>query len=106
MTGSSKVDCDHVRDHDCKHDCEHYRTAMQDVQVRMSTKDPTKHIYEEALVRWCTHSRSPVNYTKARTFGGAARLQCGGCLARCPIDDPSREKPGDFNAWVQGQFPR
>lgn len=79
---------------------------MEDVQVRLSSKDPTKHVYERALVRWCAHDRSPVSYTRAKTFGGSARLQCNGCLANCPIDDPSRDKPSDFNTWVQGQLPR
>jgi len=34
---------------------------------------------------WCTHIHSPVREEDTRGLGGAAKLQCGGSLAKCPL---------------------
>jgi hypothetical protein len=83
--------------------CTYHRTTKEQVQVRMSTKDPTKHVWEPGMVQWCTHPKSPITYTKAMSFGGADMLQCNGCLAQCPITEANGDiEPKDLGTWVRG----
>jgi hypothetical protein len=64
--------------------CPFYRSKEDTYRSRALRGDYVQSV-QTVTTPWCTHIHSPVTEADTRGLGGAAKLECGGSLTRCPL---------------------